>query len=381
MRRLIILTEIIAPYRIPVFNALAQEAGIDLHVIFLAENDPSLRQWRIYKDEIRFSFQVLQSWRRRLGRYNGLLTWGVSSALRRASPDAILCGGYNYIASWQSMWWARRNRVPFLVWVESTVADQRGDNPLIESLKKKFLRGSSAFVVPGKSSFAYVRGYGAPRELIYTAPNAVDVELFVQRAEEARHNSATLRRDLQLPARYFLFVGRLVREKGIFDLVDAYGSLPSELRAAIGLVFVGEGNGRSALERRAAKTAPGAVHFAGFVHREQLPSYYGLSEALVFPTRSDTWGLVVNEAMACSLPVISSGAAGCAADLVEDYWNGRVLPAGDIHQFAHAMNEVAGDAALRSLMGRRGRDRILRYSPGACAAGIAQAFFSCGSSS
>jgi len=381
MKRLIIISEIIAPYRIPVFNALAQEAGIDLHVIFLAENDPTLRQWRVYKDEIRFSFQILHSWRRRLGKYNGLLNWGVSSSLRRASPDAILCAGYNYIASWQSMWWARRNRVPFLVWVESTAADQRGNNLLIESLKTKFLRSSNAFVVPGRSSFAYLQSYGTPRGLIYTAPNAVDVDFFVQESEEARHNAAPLRRDLQLPARYFLFVGRLIREKGIFDLLDAYGALPSELRAAIGLVIVGEGNGRSALEGRAAKTVPGAVHFAGFVHREQLPSYYALSEVLVFPTRSDPWGLVVNEAMACGLPVISSGAAGCAADLVEDYWNGRVLPAGDIHQFAHAMNEVAGDAALRSLMGRRGRDRILRYSPGACAAGIAQAFFSCGSSS
>jgi glycosyltransferase involved in cell wall biosynthesis len=209
----------------------------------------------------------------------------------------------------------------------------------------------------------------------------VDVDLFVQGAEEARANSATLRRDLPLPARYFLFVGRLVREKGIFDLLDAYGALSSELRAAIGLVFVGEGNGRPELERRAAEIVPGTVHFAGFVHREQLPSYYALSEALVFPTHSDTWGLVVNEAMACSLPVISSGAAGCAADLVEDYWNGRVLPAGDFNQFANAMNELAGDAPLRSLMGRRGRDRILRYSPEACAAGISQAFFSCGSAS
>lgn len=377
MKRLIILTEIIAPYRIPVFNALAREAGIDLHVIFLAENDPTLREWRIYKDEIRFSFQILQSFRRRLGRYNALLNWGVSSALRRASPDAILCGGYNYIASWQSMWWARRNRVPFLVWVESTPADQRGNNPLIESLKTKFLRSSKAFVVPGKSSFAYLRAYGAPQELIYTAPNAVDVELFVQQSEQARHNAVTLRRELHLPARYFLFVGRLVSEKGVFDLLYAYGALPSELRAAIGLVFVGEGSGRLELERRAAEIAPGAVHFAGFVHRERLPSYYALAEALVFPTRSDTWGMVVNEAMACGLPVICSRVAGCVADLVEDCWNGRVLPAGDARQFTHAMNEVAGDAPLRSLMGRRGRDRILRYSPEACAAGIAEAFFSC----
>ena len=187
-RRLVILTEIIAPYRIPVFNSLAQQGGIDLHVIFLAETDPSLRQWRVYKDEIRFSFQILRSWRKRLGNYNALFNWGVSAALRRASPDAILCGGYNYIASWQSMWWAHRNHVPFFLWVESTANDLRRHHPLIESLKRSFLRGSNAFVVPGKSSFAYLRGYDAPEEMIYTAPNAVDIEFFGQGAREAPEN-------------------------------------------------------------------------------------------------------------------------------------------------------------------------------------------------
>ena len=376
-RRLVILTEIIAPYRIPVFNSLAQQSGIDLHVIFLAETDPTLRQWRSYKDEIHFSFQVLPSWRRRLGNYNALLNWGVSSALRRASPDAILCGGYNYIASWQSMWWARRNHVPFLLWVESTADDLRRNNPLIESLKTTFLRSSKAFVVPGKSSFAYLRGYGAREEMIYTAPNAVDIEFFGQGAQKARDNAAVLRQALHLPARYFLFVGRLVPEKGVFDLLHAYGALAPELRATIGLVFGGDGVARPELEKRAAAITPGAVYFAGFVHREQLPSYYGLAEALVFPTRSDTWGLVVNEAMACGLPIIASSVAGCATDLVEDYWNGRVVRSSDTSQFAHAMNELACDAALRSLMGRRGRDRILRYSPEACAAGIAEAVLSC----
>jgi len=376
-RRLVILTEIIAPYRIPVFNSLAQQPGIDLHVIFLAENDPTLRQWHTYKDEIRFSFQVLQSWRRRLGNYNALLNWGVSAALRRASPAAILCGGYNYIASWQSMWWARRNHVPFFLWAESTADDLRRSNPLLESLKNNFLRSSNAFVVPGKSSFAYLRGYGAPEEMIYTAPNAVDIEFFGQEAEKARDDAATLRRTLHLPARYFLFVGRLVPEKGVFDLLDAYGALAPELRAEIGLVFAGDGIARPELEKHAGAIVPGAVHFPGFVHREQLPGYYGLAEVLVFPTHSDPWGLVVNEAMACGLPVISSSVAGCAADLVEDDWNGRVVRAGDISQFAHAMNELTCDAALRSLMGRRGRERILRYSPEACAGGIAKAILSC----
>ena len=76
-RRLVILTEIIAPYRIPVFNALARHEEIDLHVIFLAESDPKLRDWLVYKDEIRFSYQVLPSWRRRLAGHNLLLNRGL----------------------------------------------------------------------------------------------------------------------------------------------------------------------------------------------------------------------------------------------------------------------------------------------------------------
>ena len=107
-RRLVILTEIIAPYRIPVFNALAKVEGINLHVIFLAETDPEARDWLVYKDEIRFSWQVLPSYRNRIGRHNLLLNAGVAAALRKAKPDVIICGGYNYIASWRALLWARR---------------------------------------------------------------------------------------------------------------------------------------------------------------------------------------------------------------------------------------------------------------------------------
>src|SRR5580698_10314993 len=104
-RRLVILTEIISPYRIPLFNALAQRAEVDLHVIFLAETDPDLRQWQIHKEEIQFSYEILPSWRRRVGRYNALLNRGVGIALGKTAPDVILCGGYNYVASWQALFW------------------------------------------------------------------------------------------------------------------------------------------------------------------------------------------------------------------------------------------------------------------------------------
>jgi glycosyltransferase involved in cell wall biosynthesis len=376
-RRLTVITEIIAPYRIPVFNSLARFDDIELHVMFLAENDPTQRQWLVYRDEIRFSYEVLPSWRWRVGKNNLLLNWGLGPALRQAAPDAILCGGYNYPAAWRAMHWAGRNHVPFLLWAESNTRDFRSGRAWIEFLKAGFLRRCDGYVVPGKSSLDYLRGYETREEGIFTAPNAVDTQFFAQRAEQVR-SDADARRRFNLPPRFFLFVGRLVAEKGVFDLLHAYDALPASLREEIGLVFVGEGAARYALSSLAARINPGRVHFAGFVHREDLPAYYALADALVFPTHTDPWGLVVNEAMACGLPVICSRAAGCAEDLVRDQWNGRLVCPGDTESLASAMHELGGDASFRSAMGARSQEQIAEYSPEACAAGMAAAALSWG---
>src|SRR5262249_31201776 len=171
--RLAILTEIIAPYRVPVFNALAKISEIDLHVIFLAETDTSIRSWQVYSNEIRFSYEVLPSWRRRLGRHNLLLNWNLALALDSAMPDVILCGGYNYLASWQALRWAKRNRLPFLLWSESTAHDQRNGYWLVEEMKQRFFRDCDGFVVPGKSSTEYARRFSNANK-VFVAPNAVD---------------------------------------------------------------------------------------------------------------------------------------------------------------------------------------------------------------
>lgn len=371
--RLVLLTEIISPYRIPVFNALANQSGIDLHVIFLAESDPTLRDWLVYKDEIRFSHEVLPSWRKRVGKYNLLLNGRMAAALRSARPDAIVCGGYNYVASWQSAAWAKRHGVPFLLWVESTKKDQRNGYALLESLKRTFIKNCDAFIVAGVSSFEYLSCFGLPTESIFTAPNAVNIEFFADHAALVCSDSATHRRRLEAPARFALCVGRLVREKGVFDLLRAYGQLAPSLREELGLVFVGDGAARHELERQAAEIDPGRIEFTGFLQREPLASYYALAELFVLPTHSDPWGLVVNEAMACSLPVICADAAGCGADLVEDGWNGLIVPARDVAALAGALTVLAGDSELRHAMGKRSKERILRNSPKACASGIAQA--------
>lgn len=376
--KLVILTEIISPYRIPVFNALAQEKDIELHVIFLADTDPTQRDWLVYKNEIRFSYQVLPSWRRRYWDRNILLNRGLVAALEQITPDVILCGGYNYIASWQAMAWARKRHVPFLAWVESTANDKRGGHALVESLKGRFMANCRAFVVPGKSSTEYVRDFNVPLENIFVAPNAVDVDFFSRSAEQARREAAFHRRRLQLPQHFFLYVGRLVEEKGVFDLLAAYGSLGQDLRDEFAMVFVGNGRAKSELAAQAAKLGCGTVKFAGFVQREELPQYYALAEACILPTYTDPWGLVVNEAMACGLPVIVSRAAGCARDLVEEKWNGFLVRSRHRDELVSALEVIARNPEMRGTMGQRSLERIMHYSPQSCARGIAEAALSFG---
>lgn len=368
--KLVIVTEIIAPYRIPVFNALAERREVELHVMFLSENDASLRQWRVYKDEIKFRYEVLPSWRQRFGRYHVLLNRGVFSALNKIGPDVVLCGGYNYLASWQSAGWARVHGFPLLLWSESTSLDRRRGHRVVEFMKRGFLSLCRAFVVPGKSSLQYLKALGISDERIFMAPNAVDSRLFAALAEEARREELQVRARLSLPSRYFVYVGRLVRPKGVFELVEAYAQLDDEVRAKFGLVFVGDGADRSELMERASQITPGTIQFPGFVQREGLAEFYALADVLIFPTHSDTWGLVVNEAMSCGLPVIATSVAGCVADLVQDGWNGFVVPPRDPSQLAAKMARLAGDSRLRGEMGSRSLERVEAYSPAAWAEGL-----------
>ncbi|MGA2964997.1 MAG: glycosyltransferase family 4 protein [Terriglobales bacterium] len=375
-RKTLVLTEIVSPYRIPVFNSLAERGDIDLHVIFLAETDPTQRQWRVYKNEIRFSHEVLPSWRFRGNGWHLLLNVGLTARLKNFSPDVMVCGGYNYVASWQALMWARRRRVKFILWSESNAQDTRGQRKPIEFLKAQFRKRCDGFVAPGKAAGEYLRMLGAPAESIFTAPNAVDNDFFAAQAAAVRRAPDSFRKKFGLPQRFVLFVGRLVPEKGVFDLLQAYAKLESGLRSEVGLVFAGDGVAREKLAQQAKRIAPGTISFPGFAQREDLALLYALAEALALPTHSDPWGLVVNEAMACGLPIIVSNVAGCAADLVEDGWNGYVVPPRDPPKLSVAIDALARQPGLRQAMSVRSSERIRNYSPEACAAGLAAAAIS-----
>lgn len=349
--RLLLLTEIPAPFRIPAFNALADEENVELHVAVVSEHDPR-RRYEVDPSTFRFAYHVLGG--RNLlvhGRWVAL-SRGLGRLLREVRPDAIIVGGWNQPAFWQALATARRRRLPTLLWVESTARDARIGSSAAHALRRVALRLGDAFIVPGRASAEFLTALGVDDTRIAIAPNTVEPGVTGNVSREAA------RLALGLDGCVFLYVGRLEREKGPDVLVRAMHDVQATL------AVVGGGSMRGELEQLAPQDR---VVFAGQLDRAALAQWYAASDVFVLPSRSDVWGMVLNEAAAAGLPLVASVVAGGAYDLIEPGVNGYLVPAGDSAALAEALSKVAANPAWRETAGARSRELVEPFRPEAWA--------------
>lgn len=344
MTRLTLLTEIPAPYRIPLFNALAER--LDLRVAFLRERNPD-RPFLLHREELHFDWTVLPGIDVTAGGRWVVLNRRVVPTLRGA--DAVLIGGWNQPAFWTATAWCTARRVPALFWVESTAEDARTGR--LEPAKRLALRAAAGFVVPGTASAEYLEGLGIRRERIAIAPNAVDAAIFGA-AARSRSNG---------PCRV-VAVARLSREKGIDVLLQAAADLPVEVVVA----------GAGPEEARLRGLAGPNVTFLGNVERDELPQVYGNADVAVVPSRSDTWGMALNEAALAGLPLVSSTVVGGSRDLIEDGVNGFRVPPDDPAALRDALRRLVEDGEFRRAAGTRSREIAARFTPDAWADAVAR---------
>jgi glycosyltransferase involved in cell wall biosynthesis len=343
--RVALLTEIPAPYRIPLFNALAQR--VDLTVLYLRERNPE-RPYGLHADELRFRSRVLPGLDLTVAGRWVVLNAGVSWALR--GLGALVLGGWNQPAFWEAMAWGRLRRVPMVAWVESTGRDRRTGR--LEPTKRRLVRNVSRFVVPGTASREYLHTLGVPDERIDDAPNAVDAHLFTSGTRTRGEGPCRL-----------LAVGRLAPEKGLDTLLAAADGLPVEI------VLAGTGPAEPELRRLAGPN----VRFLGHVDRDGLPALYADADVLVMPSRSDPWGMVLNEAALAGLPLVSTSAAGAAHELIEDGVNGFRVPPDDPEALRAALARLVEDEPFRRAAGERSRMIAARFTPERWADAVARA--------
>jgi glycosyltransferase involved in cell wall biosynthesis len=343
LTRVTLLTEIPAPYRIPLFNALADRVA--LRVVFLRERHPD-RPYDLHRDELHFAWRVLPGVELTVGTHWVLLNRGVGRAL--ADSDVVVLGGWNQPAFLEALARSRRRGIPTILWSESTRDDRRSGRH--EPFKRFVLRRIDGFVVPGTAARRYLTALGVPDARITTAPNAVDPAIF----------GAAPRTRTGGPCRV-IAVARLSPEKGLDLLVEAVAGLPVELVIA----------GAGPEEARLRVLAGANVTFLGNVDRDDLPALYADADVAVVPSRSDTWGMALNEAALAGLPLVATTAAGGAHDLIEDGVNGFRVGPGDPAALRAAIARLIEDEQLRRSAGERSREIAACFTPDAWADAVA----------
>lgn len=369
-RKTALLTEIISPYRIPVFNAIAEEMGEQFKVFFFGETEKR-RNWGIQRKKIKVNYEVLPGiCLQKAGGIPYFLNPTVIYRLWKFNTDVIISGGYQHPSSFLALFYAKLFNKRLILWVESNWYDQRSNFILKEIYKRWFVRNCTEYVVPGKASFEYLTMLGASPRKIWVAPNTVDNTFFSKVSEKVRSSIEDFKSQKGYPEKVILYVGRLIDQKGILDLLKVFKML-SDNNAHIGLVLIGTGKDETKYKRFCNDKKLTNVFFEGFIPQSQLPIYYAAANVFVLPTYSDTWGLVLNEAMACKLPVISSDVAGASQDLIHEGKNGYIFRKGDINALFGFLKQILNQDMEK--MGEESLRIIQRFSPQQCAQGFIEA--------
>ena len=306
------------------------------------------------------------------GRFWSLLNPGIVPILLKERYDAVMIPGYAYASYLLGFLGGWLSGTPIFLRGEMVV---RPESPwrlktwCKKALLRLLLKGTQACLAIGTPSRLFYERHRVPKNRIFFSPYSVDNELFSKESRRWRSRRSEVKRSLgispEIPV--VLFCGKLVPRKCPGDLLAAFG----RVRRPAHLLFVGEGLLRVPLQRQALGRSN--VTFSGFIDQKEIPQYYAAADLFVLPSKEEVAPLVVNEAMACGLPVVVSDAVPSVVDFVKSGENGFVFPLGDVQALAACLNRLLEDTGLCLRMGELSQELIQEWSPEASARGILQA--------
>ena len=385
---LTVLTTHPIQYQVPVWKGLAARKKIPLKVFYMSDQglearfDPGFGKslsWDIdllggYESEFLDTYKGQRSdsfWWLRLKR-------GLGSALRGMGVDVLWIQGWQVAAYWQAVFEARQTSTEVWLRGETNARSNAGRMGRLfkRPLLREFLGRVDRFLYIGEANRQFYLEQGISEGRLVSAPYCVDNARFATAAAAARSERDRIRAEWRIPADAFcfLFAGKFVAKKRPLDIIQAAQRLHCTLREKkIHLLWVGTGELGAELRQschacfdalsQSPVSAPKGHHgpnasFIGFLNQSEINRAYVAADCLVLPSDAkETWGLVVNEAMASGLPCVVSDACGCADDLVKPIRPDLCYPVGDISALEHAMVAAVTDAPPSQLL----RAHISKY--------------------
>lgn len=351
MKKILYLTGYPAPYRVAYFDVLGRDA--DVTVLFSDRKEDQAHRSQSWFVQGEGNFRAVQLEKRVTAMRGGYLCLDVVNWLKQKWDVIVLCG-YSSPTVMLAMVYLKTKRIPF--WMEVDGGLIRSDSKAKYLFKKTLVRSASGWLSTGKATTDYLVHYGAKRERVYEYPfsslHETDMPQKILTLEEKRN----LRQELGIKSgKMILSVGQFIHRKGYDVLLRA----ATQLEPGIDIYIVG-GVPTEEYRQMCRELELQNVHFEGFMKKEQLLKYYQAADLFVLPTREDIWGLVINEAMAYGLPVITTDRCVAGLDLVQNDVNGYIVPVEDEKALAQKINAVFDQDRIE--MGRISREKIQPYT-------------------
>ena len=307
------VTNVAAPYRRPVWDALSKMVPLD---VLLLENDGRLMRlkrrgsdWTVKSlGARRWGVNVLKTIRVARGETEVYLADPVQVAKVTKEAASLLLGGWESPAYWQFLVEGKLRGCRLVGFYESTRSSNRFTRGPIASARSFFFRAMDAVVVPGAAAKDALIAMGVPPRRIVVGFNAVDVAQF-ERLSRSKRDSAYQPSD----GHRFIYVGQLIERKNVDGLILAFKSIRKE---GDSLTIVGGGEKCASLMLLVDELGLSeSIHFVDSTDNLSVSELMALSNTLVLPSHEEVWGLVVNEALACGLHVVVTSYSGVASSV------------------------------------------------------------------
>lgn len=340
MKKVLFITNIPAPYRIDFYNELGKY--VDLTVLFEAKgaSDQGIRfNWNL--DRIEHFKPIFLS--------DGdikerKVDWSIFKYLGRKKYDEIVVTNYSYFTEMVALLYLKIMHIPYYMETDGGII--RKENRLKRIYKRILVSGAKGYFSPSEQSDNYLEYYGADRRRVYRYPFTSLYKKNILPNAITRNDKISIRSELNMVGEHIVLgVGQMIYRKGWDVLISAASMTTSDIHYYI----AGGQPPQEYFELMEKSNIQDRIHFIPFVTADVLKQYYMAADIFVLPTREDIWGLVINEALAYSLPVITTSNCVAGLELIKNGVNGRIVDVGDIEMLAESINELVHSSSYNEM--------------------------------
>ncbi|MGD9129915.1 MAG: glycosyltransferase family 4 protein [Candidatus Woesebacteria bacterium] len=309
------------PRSISLFNRIAKDKKINLLAIYYAVSQKN-RKWLFNSEEnekVNFSYKILQSISFGIGindYHNTFFSFDLLKILSKFNPDIVVIPGWSDINSLLALLWTKKNRKKLILRTESTNREKSWRRTLFLPITKFIIANSDLVIGSSKAAADYAKSIVplANTCFIYSSFDTVN---FSKLVKKYRRSKNSIKRKYKIKQKKVVyFNGQLIKRKGLLELL---ASFKDKKLANIALVITGDGPLKSQV--KVAVKNQNNIYYLGYLRQNHLAKVYSIADYFILPSYEETWGLVLIEALASSLPIICSQFVG-ASELLKEKENG-----------------------------------------------------------